>query len=79
MNDNQVGAIRTIVQAVAGFIVAQLFQRWGIEVDAAALELVLFAIATGLWRQLWTVLGRRWPWLEILNGWAAKPNYELAA
>jgi len=78
MNDQIVGTIRTLAQVVAGWLVAQAIQKWGVEVDAAALEVALVAVATGAYRALVTGLARKWPALEWLNGWASRPMYDTA-
>lgn len=76
MNDQVIGTIRTLVQALAGWLVAQGVMRWGIEVDSVALEIVLFGVATGAYRELVSWAGRRWTWFEWLNGWALSPTYK---
>lgn len=78
MNDQIIGTIRTLVQMLVGWITTQAFIRWGIEVDSAAFELLLFGFFTGVYRLAVTALARRWPVLEWLNGWAAAPDYRTA-
>lgn len=74
-NDQIIGTVRTIVQLVAGWLTAQAVMRWGIDIDTTAVEVVLLAITTGLWRSSVSALAGRWPWLEWLNGWGAQPAY----
>lgn len=75
MNDQTIGAIRTLVQVLAGWLAAKLVMA-GVDVDTVALEAVLTPIMTGLYRAAISALANRWPWLEWLNGWARTPSYE---
>ena len=60
MRDLVTAGVRTTVQVIVAAVVAWLL-RLGIEVDAQALEGVLFAVATGLVSFLLNWLGRKFP------------------
>lgn len=74
MNDWLVGLIRTLAQAAAGALLTWLVSR-GIELDEEPVVVVLFALFTGIYREVVTLLAKRWPALEWLNGWKAQPQY----
>ncbi len=75
MNETIIGIIRAGVQAIAGAVVLFLFQQWAIEIDEAALELVLFGVATALYREVVNLVSRYVPLAQWLNGWNTTPNY----
>lgn len=75
MNDQTIGAVRTLVQVLAGWVAAKMVMA-GIDVDTVALEAVLTPIMAGLYRAAISAFANRWPVLEWLNGWARPPSYD---
>lgn len=78
MNDHIIAIIRTVVPMIVGAIVTYLASV-NIEIDAAALEAVLFPIVSGVYYIVARLLAEAVPALGWLLGHPAKPEYTLAA
>lgn len=71
------GIIRTVVPLVVGWLVVQL-AALGVDLDPtyqAQLASVLTVVVAGLYYSAVRYLGKRWPQLEWLLGYASQPVY----
>lgn len=78
MNDHIIAIIRTIVPMLAGAAITFL-ATYGIEIESAALEAVLFPIISGAYYVVARALASTVPAFGWLLGHPAKPEYTLAA
>lgn len=77
IRDYTVSLLRTLVPALVAYVLAGLAAA-GVEVDGAALEIVLTGVILGAYYSLLRVAERRWPAVGVLLGWPAAPSYDGA-
>lgn len=78
ISDYLVSLIRTFVPAVVGYLLSVL-AGFGVDVDNAALEVVISGLFIGGYYALVRVLENLHPWFGVLLGWVATPTYKAVS